>query len=61
MGAPSKPIWAALWVVAVAVALAVVAVALELVAEDDAGGVLLEDELLPHPANSSAPLSSASA
>jgi hypothetical protein len=36
-------------------------VAVELVVDEAAVGVLLEDELLPHPANSSAPLSSASA
>jgi len=57
IGTPSKPIWAALWVVAVA--LGVVAVALDLEVEDEAAGLLLEDEPLPHPASSSAPLSSA--
>jgi hypothetical protein len=36
----------------------VLALALELVVDDGDVGELLEDELLPHPANSSAPLSS---
>jgi hypothetical protein len=45
MGTPSKPIWAALCVVVLLVPVA-----------DEVAGVLLEDELLPHPASRSAPL-----